>query len=402
MEQLRQQSNNSFELGDVELRESVKADSKAILEEADYLERQLERPSSYLLVTLREDNTTACKSLAEAGIVRLRLVSRDTYLCRTLPSPADALAVARRLESVRWAGYYMKGFVLSGELVDAEPQLRWWGLSQGEDSRATGPIKPDRRRPLSHVPASRHIWVDLVPHDDIKISEFVLSVRDVLKEDQPGLSPAYGNTTLRVSATLEQLVALTCIDGLQGVYKVEICQSHIDVVGDIIKSVGSVASIQAGFSFDGAGQTVPIADSGFDRGILNDVPPAFNGRIAAMESFVRLQPSTVAGHINTSPADTSGHGTHVAGSIAAYDRMNGRLMRSPGCAAELVVQKVIVDCGSSAPRSIMPETRPCSDMLGARKPESTTIPGAGKQNTRPEDTITMPSLWTSSFTNSRR
>ena len=53
------------------------------------------------------------------------------------------------------------------------------------------------------------------------MSDFILAVGRILPpEDHPGLSPARGSTTLRIQATLEQLIELTDIDELFGMYKV--------------------------------------------------------------------------------------------------------------------------------------------------------------------------------------
>lgn len=57
--------------------------------------------------------------------------------------------------------------------------------------------------------------------------------------------------------------------------------------------------------YKGKGEIVYVADTGFDKGVTDDVHPAFTGRVLAAVSAVG----------STNPADLNGHGTHVAGSV---------------------------------------------------------------------------------------
>ncbi len=66
-------------------------------------------------------------------------------------------------------------------------------------------------------------------------------------------------------------------------------------------------------NYKGNGEIVFVADTGFDKGVTDDVHPAFTGRVLAA--------TTAAGA--TVPADWLGHGTHVAGSVL------GNLDQSP-------------------------------------------------------------------------
>ena len=97
------------------LQEPSRLDPKAILEEADHLERLLTRPSSYLLITLYDDPNPGRDSLDDVPRIEpLTKIFSDTYLCKTLVDPAETLAAVKQLDCVGWAGYYMKGFILGG------------------------------------------------------------------------------------------------------------------------------------------------------------------------------------------------------------------------------------------------------------------------------------------------
>jgi subtilisin family serine protease len=55
----------------------------------------------------------------------------------------------------------------------------------------------------------------------------------------------------------------------------------------------------------GEGQIVCVCDTGFDRGVTNDVHPAFEGRVVRLYALGRPHAAT----------DPNGHGTHVCGSV---------------------------------------------------------------------------------------
>jgi hypothetical protein len=236
-----------------ELQRPPQPDLKAILEEADHLERLLTRPSPYLLITLRDDNVTGRKSLDSLGrIVRLTKICRNTYLCKTLVNPTDTLSAVNQLDCVYWAGYYMKGFILARELTHAEPELRWWGFprpcdlftstSTSTSTNATSPNDPiglDRRYPLDGIIASRSITVHLVPHQDIDLIDLIPSIQRIvgIRNDHSSRfssvlsgtsssSSSSSSSSIRIKTTLEQLIELMDIDGLFGVYLAGECQLH--------------------------------------------------------------------------------------------------------------------------------------------------------------------------------
>ena len=59
-------------------------------------------------------------------------------------------------------------------------------------------------------------------------------------------------------------------------------------------------------ALDGKGQIITVADSGFNKGNLRDVHPAFQDRV------IELQAISMASTGQTN--DPTGHGTHVSGS----------------------------------------------------------------------------------------
>jgi serine protease AprX len=88
----------------------------------------------------------------------------------------------------------------------------------------------------------------------------------------------------------------------------------------------------------GEGQTVAVADTGFDMGTAGDVHPAFAGRVK------KLYPWGRPGQAN----DPKGHGTHVAGSVLGDGKSDVLGIRVTGTApaAQLVLQSVLDATGN--------------------------------------------------------
>lgn len=89
-----------------------------------------------------------------------------------------------------------------------------------------------------------------------------------------------------------------------------------------------------GVNYEGQGQIIAIADTGFDIGSKDNPHPAFTGRIVALISNDRRNGKT---------DDPVGHGTHVAGSAlgdGSSDTMGGRI-QGAAPKASLVLQSIL-------------------------------------------------------------
>ncbi|MBW3600215.1 MAG: S8 family serine peptidase, partial [Planctomycetes bacterium] len=89
----------------------------------------------------------------------------------------------------------------------------------------------------------------------------------------------------------------------------------------------------ASFPFEGEGQVVAVADTGFDNGSTSNVHPAFQGRVLKLYALGRP----------TNPNDPDGHGTHVAGSVLGNGDSTtlGHAVRGTAPQASLVLQSVL-------------------------------------------------------------
>lgn len=149
-----------------------------------------------------------------------------------------------------------------------------------------------------------------------------------------------------------------------GVIRVSVQQKYLDIVAaiDVVKSIQEAHDIQLcnnvarniinadveieGVPFRGEGQVVAVADTGFDRGDINDVPAPFAGRVAHLYAVGRPATATDSG----STDDPNGHGTHVCGSVLGdgkSSKMGGRI-EAPASKATLVVQSLLNKDGALA------------------------------------------------------
>lgn len=97
-------------------------------------------------------------------------------------------------------------------------------------------------------------------------------------------------------------------------------------------------------SFNGNRQTVAVADTGLDTGNINNIHPAFHGRILGL---IPLGPAGDA-------VDRNGHGTHVCGSILGDAVHGANDVTQQGIAPEarLVVQAIADSQGRIQPVSL--------------------------------------------------
>jgi hypothetical protein len=250
--------------------------------------------------------------LAELGVEIQEYVPESTYLCRY--APAD-LAPVRELPFVLWANVYMRGFKLA-------PSLR--------------PSEPDGLRALTAAPkagwpAGEPREVDVVVHDDVDPERVAGEVAEVA--DVPADALAAGRGKVRLAVTEGQLAALTSLDAVHHVEAVPERKLFNNVARPIINADVTIA----GASYQGDGEVVCVADTGFDTGSTTNVHPAFAGRVAKLYGLGRPDAD-----------DPNGHGTHVAGSVLGDGHSNsmGGAIQGTAPQATLVLQSTLDGAGN--------------------------------------------------------
>jgi serine protease AprX len=247
--------------------------------------------------------------LAELGVEIQEYVPENTYLCRYAPTDLGPL---RELPFVLWANVYMRGFKLAPSLRPSERK----GLS-ALTAEAETDWKPEEPRE-----------VDVVVHDDVDPERVAAEVAAATDIPTDGLETGRGK--VRVAVTEAQLAALTSLDAVHHVEAVPERKLFNNVARPIINADVTIA----GTAYQGDGEVVCVADTGFDTGSTSQVHPAFTGRVASLYSL---------GRPGADPDDPHGHGTHVAGSVLGdgHSSSMGGPIQGTAPRATLVLQSVI-------------------------------------------------------------
>jgi serine protease AprX len=251
------------------------------------------------------------QQLADLSVEIQEYVPENAYLCRYAPTD---LTPIRALPFVLWANVYMQGFKLAPSLRASEPD----GLRALTAAPDTG------------WPADESREVDVVVHDDVDPHQVAGEVAEAADITPNAL--AAGRGKVRLSVTEAQLDALTSLDAVHHVEAVPARKLFNNVARPIMHADVTID----GTDYQGEGEVVCVADSGFDTGSTTDVHPAFTGRVANLYGL--------GGRGNPGDADDPhGHGTHVAGSVLGdghSDSMGGAI-QGTAPRATLVLQSMI-------------------------------------------------------------
>jgi serine protease AprX len=264
--------------------------------------------SNFILVqTTQPLNQTQKDELARLGATILEYVPENTYICHFPPSNLDRI---RALPYVAWANVYLQGFKVATSLRPGATGARAANLLSAT--------------PVETLSKDR-VTVDVVLHKQVTAD----AVRDKIAA-AAGLSPTtleVGRNKIRLTVERRRLSALAAIDEVR----------HIEpyiapkLANNIARGIVRADEAQAGNQLQGDGQIVAIADTGFDKGVTDDVHPAFAGRVLRLYPLGREDAS-----------DPDGHGTHVAGSVLGDGMMqDGTLVRGTAPRAQLVFQSVL-------------------------------------------------------------
>ena len=264
--------------------------------------------SDFILVQTKGPLNEAQKAqLTQLGATILEYVPESTYICHYPPSDLDRI---RSLPFVSWANVYLQGFKVAASL-------------------RPNPTPADKNL-LTAAPVDTlskdTVTVDIVLHKRVETE----AVREKISK-AAGLTAEtlkMGRNKIRLTVQRRRLKDLAAIDEVR----------HIEpyfppmLANNIARQILHADDVQSGGSFEGTGQIVAVADTGFDTGVTNNVHPAFTGRV------LRLYPLGRPGDAS----DPDGHGTHVAGSVLGDGAMqDGTVVRGTAPQAQLVLQSVL-------------------------------------------------------------
>lgn len=142
--------------------------------------------------------------------------------------------------------------------------------------------------------------------------------------------------------------ALAKIAALEAVLRIETYTPPQFLSDRAAAVIGTAPSLVPGFitpqGLSGTGQIVGVADSGLDKGDLDDLHPDFQSVPGKMPKVVLLR-SWAGG----ATADTNGHGTHVAGIIAGTGAASGGCYRGIAPEASIYFQAIVNASGEPDP-----------------------------------------------------
>jgi serine protease AprX len=269
--------------------------------------------SDYILIQTKQPLNKAQKDeLAAKGAVILEYVPDDTYLCQYKETSLDGI---RALPYVDWANVYLRAFKIAPALADMPPEPRVRNLMEMA-------VRPERT--LSRTPKT----VDVVLHEDVDPNQVRDKLAAAARIDPADLQA--GGHKARVTVQSRYLSDLAALDEVRHIEEVYPYKLH----NDIARKILNIDQPNPGATlFEGEGQLVVVADTGFDKGSTTDVHPAFTGRVAKLYALGRPNRAS----------DPDGHGTHVAGSVLGDGQsdMLGVRVRGTAPKARLILQSVL-------------------------------------------------------------
>ena len=265
--------------------------------------------SNYILLQTTVSLDRAKKSeLANLGVEILEFVPENTYICRYEPSDLSAI---QALAYVEWTNIYLEGFKINPKLRNS--------FSRGSEDLLS-------LRALDHSMANQPKQVEIIFHKNVSIDDELRNQVAAATRLSPN-DLQFSRHSIRLSVQPQYLADVAAIDQVQRVEEYISPQLFNNVAIGLLKA----DQVHTNSGFEGEGQVIAVADSGFDRGSTTDVHPAFTGRV---EKLYPLGRST--------SNDPDGHGTHVAGSVLGDGNsatMGGQI-RGSAPKAKLVLGRV--------------------------------------------------------------
>jgi hypothetical protein len=271
--------------------------------------------SDYILIQtiapLAPDQTD---ELARLGVVVQEYVSENTYLCSYKGTDLTSI---RSLPFVSWANVYLRGFKVAPNLTPAQM------------SPAARVLPTPAASSLSRTPRT----VDIVFHEDADTGADALrtAVSAAARVDKDTLPMGRRKVRLTVEENhLDDLAAIDAVRVIEEVPDFELCNN-------VARSILNANVVVNGTTYQGDGQIVAVADSGFDNGSTTSPHPAFTGRVARLYDLGRA----------TKTDDPHGHGTHVCGSVLGdgTSASMGGAIQGTAPRAQLVVQSLLGSMG---------------------------------------------------------
>ncbi|KAH8906713.1 subtilisin-like protein [Coniochaeta sp. PMI_546] len=283
--------------------------------------------TNFIMVQTRTALTAADKaSIERLGATYQREIAENTFLFRY--DPAD-LTNLREMPFIKFIDIYHPHLKLSSAFEHLG--IPRYPLLTGEHGNMTG-SSPGIRASAPALSPTDTIWVAISLHNDAKenttdVADHLVRSGVISKDNTRVISPIRMDTKV-APANLYKIAALDSV-------------SMINPYGKKSNKVGISRTLLTDYvyspdqstEYTGKGQVVAVGDSGFDKGSITDLHPAFLAGSVLDISNVFGPPEPLD--------DTDGHGTHVCGCITlsttSATMSGGRRMRGTAPGAKLVV-----------------------------------------------------------------
>ncbi|RAK96959.1 S8 family serine peptidase [Aspergillus ibericus CBS 121593] len=265
--------------------------------------------SNHILVQTNEPLSDVQElELEGLGVKILEYVSANTYLCEL--KKRDQLSNIKDLGYVSWMNDYLDHFVVESSLKSS--------AHAAEESLF--PAVPKNR--TSHL-----VDIGLHKYVDPEAPGLRRAIGAAVHADPADLEVAGNKIRVNVeNQYLDDLAAIDEVRVIEPVYKARLFNTRATAI------MGAPVQVN-GCDFEGEGQFVAVADTGFDKGSKRDVHPAFTGRVSRLYALGRPRKA----------CDPDGHGTHVCGSVLGDGNsvaMGGDI-RGTAPQAKLVLQSLL-------------------------------------------------------------
>ena len=264
--------------------------------------------SNYILVQTKDHlNRQEKAELQELGAVLQEYVADKVYLYQYKPTE---LAPIREKPFIVKAGVYSKNLKTNADLMTVSA------------------VAPNDPRTINVV---LHKDKDKTPQE--LVSE--LAEAAGVSSDQITVD---GNQA-KVQVGPDKLGSLAAVDSVRTIEDVP----EKVLYNNLARQVLDADVVLNDTQYLGSGQIVAVADTGFDKGSLQDVHPAFTNRVKALIAVGRPKMTN----------DTNGHGTHVCGSILGAGIAKSQQSNLGGVApqAQLVLQSLLNENSGLFPTS---------------------------------------------------
>jgi serine protease AprX len=268
--------------------------------------------SDYILIQTSAPLTPAqSDQLAGMGVDIHEYVSDHTYLCGY---KGTDLASIRALPYVIWVNVYLRGFKVA-------PSLR----SQPASPAATHILPMGITEAHSNTPHT----VDIVFHDDVDTSSDALKAAVAAAARVAPDTLPIGRRKVRLTVQEKYLDDLAALDAVRVIQEVP----QVKLRNNVARQIMNANVVVNGTTYQGDGQVIAVADTGFDTGSATSPHPAFTGRVAKLYALGRTNKTD----------DPDGHGTHVCGSVLGdgTSASMGGAIQGTAPRARLVVQSLI-------------------------------------------------------------